>query len=204
MNPGDDFAEIVRGALHAEADSVMPSPDALDRIRARTAAEPRWSWSWFMGDWSRPVLAAGAAALMAAVAVSGGPAALDRFTSAGQNSRAEQEARHKSAHPDHPGRLDGLPALGPGGQPLPAGMARVACAPVTPNPTATVPTTAKRTQQTPTAAPSTVPESAWKSLSCPPSTTPTLVPSPTGPVTPAPTGTVPATPTTVPVTPPPA
>jgi hypothetical protein len=39
-DPLDAYGDALRRALHAEADAVAPSPDGLDRIRAR-AAQPR-------------------------------------------------------------------------------------------------------------------------------------------------------------------
>jgi hypothetical protein len=207
MNPGDDFAEVLRRALHAEAESVVPTPDALDRIRARTAAKPRWSW--FLADWSKPLLAAAAAVVMGAAVFSGGPAAIERITSVGQNSKAEQ-ARQKTASSAQAEQQNSLVPVGPGGQPLPSGAARVTCEPI-----ATKSAGPKR-PPTPKITPSPVPhpaptavvvptgarETAWKNLSCPPSTTPSLVPSAKPPATPVPTGTLPADPTTELTTPP--
>jgi hypothetical protein len=212
MNPGDDFSEVLRRALHAEAESVMPAPDALDRIRARTAAKPRWSW--FLTDWSKPLLAAAAAVLMGAAVFSGGPAAIERISSVGQNSKAEQAARQKSASSVRADQQNSLVPVGPGGQPLPSGVARVTCEPIaaktakparprrspavkiTPSP---VPHPAPTAVVVPTGAR----ESAWKSMSCPPSMTPSLVPSAKAPATtPVPTGTVPVDPSPGPTTPP--
>ncbi|HEX6577291.1 MAG TPA: Gmad2 immunoglobulin-like domain-containing protein [Jiangellaceae bacterium] len=45
MTTGDDWPqqdELLRRALHDEAAKVLPSPDALARIRARTARAPLW------------------------------------------------------------------------------------------------------------------------------------------------------------------
>jgi hypothetical protein len=200
MNPGDDFAEVLRRALHAEAESVIPTPDALDRIRARTAARPRWSW--FLADWSKPLLAAGAAVLMGAAVFSGGPAAIERISSVGQNSKAEQAARQKSASSARADQQNSLVPVGPGGQPLPSGAARVTCEPIAAKPAK--PRRSPAIKITPSPVPHPAPtavvvptgarESAWKSMSCPPSTTPSLVPSAKPPVTPVPTGTATADP----------
>lgn len=207
MNPGDDFAEVLRRALHAEAESVMPAPDALDRIRARTAAKPRWSG--FLADWSKPLLAAAAAVVMGAAAFSGGPAAIERITSVGQNSKAEQ-ARQKTARSVQAEQQNSLVPVGPGGQPLPSGAARVTCEPITskpdrpkrPQPNKITPSPVPHPAPTAVVVPTGTRETAWKNLSCPPSTTPSLVPSTKPPAPPVPTGTLPADPTTEPTTPP--
>jgi hypothetical protein len=36
-DPLDAHGDALRRALHAEADAVVPAPDALDRVRARRA-----------------------------------------------------------------------------------------------------------------------------------------------------------------------
>ena len=57
--------ELLRQALHQEADGVLPSLDALSRIRRRTARPPMWR---------RPVVLGVAAASVTAVAVIAGSA----------------------------------------------------------------------------------------------------------------------------------
>ena len=52
--------DLLRRALHAEADDVLPSLDALSNIRRRTARPPLWR---------RPVVLGMAAASVTAVAV---------------------------------------------------------------------------------------------------------------------------------------
>jgi hypothetical protein len=93
-HPFDEYGDVLRRALHAEADAVMPEPDGLERIRGRIAArERRDGWGWLTTSWARPVLAGAAALLLAALAVSA-PPAIDKITSAGDQSTAS-----RSAHP---------------------------------------------------------------------------------------------------------
>ncbi|CAM4104818.1 hypothetical protein GCM10009799_18060 [Nocardiopsis rhodophaea] len=63
--------ERLRAILRAEADSVTPSPEGLEKIRART--EQRRVWWTFGLPWIRPVLAVGAAALIAGSVLIGTP-----------------------------------------------------------------------------------------------------------------------------------
>ncbi|TDC70367.1 hypothetical protein E1200_05565 [Actinomadura sp. GC306] len=82
-DPHDEHGEILRRALHAEADSVNPAGDGLERIRARIADNPGrrfgpgrfgagafglggLGFDRFTAGWTRPVLA-----LAAAVAIAG-------------------------------------------------------------------------------------------------------------------------------------
>lgn len=81
-DPHDEHGEILRRALHAEADSVNPAGDGLERIRARIAdgQSRRFGLGRFLGParfgldrftvgWARPVLAVAAAVLIAALGV---------------------------------------------------------------------------------------------------------------------------------------
>lgn len=181
MTPGDPYADMLRRALHAEADQVMPSPDALARIRARTTRpRPALTWAWLSGGWKGPLLASAAAVLMAGVAISATPAAIERITTAGDLSKAEQEAKRKSAPPP-PTPSDAV-IVGPDGKTTyPAGAAQVACVPVKP-----------KAKKTPTPTP--VPTGR---ITCPPSTVPTLVPGPPT-VTPTPSPTKTTQPTVTP------
>ncbi|NKZ05015.1 hypothetical protein [Actinomadura latina] len=81
-DPHDEHGEILRRALHAEADSVNPAGDGLERIRARIAdgqsrrfglgllfGHARFGVDRFTVGWARPVLAVAAAVLIAALGV---------------------------------------------------------------------------------------------------------------------------------------
>jgi hypothetical protein len=111
-DPFDEYGEILRRALHAEMDSVMPSPDGLERIRERIGdqrhgrapiGEPgrprrRLGWAWFTESWTRPLLAAGAALFAAVLAVSA-PPAIQSITSAGDRG----PAAHDTPRRENPG-----------------------------------------------------------------------------------------------------
>jgi hypothetical protein len=78
----DEYGEILRRALHAEADTVVPA-DGLERIRTRIRERPpRFSLSWFTTGWVRPGLAVAAALVLAALVVSA-PPAISTLTSVG-------------------------------------------------------------------------------------------------------------------------
>ncbi|MCP9971348.1 hypothetical protein LUX57_44700 [Actinomadura madurae] len=80
-DPHDEHGEILRRALHAEADSVNPAGDGLERIRARIAdgqgrrfgfgrfGPARFGFDRFTVNWARPVLAVAAAVVIAALGV---------------------------------------------------------------------------------------------------------------------------------------
>lgn len=140
----DEHGDLLRRALHAEADQVMPAPDGLDRIRARTG-EPRGigALAWLTASWTRPLAAVGAAAALALLAVSA-PPAINSITAT--LSGDQNPAPHKS----RPSPSGSSPGSGrsnrpnPGGQPAPQnsqpplapppwGLGSVFCA--TPSPT---------------------------------------------------------------------
>ncbi|MGI5203116.1 hypothetical protein ACQEU6_16265 [Spirillospora sp. CA-108201] len=80
-DPHDEHGEILRRALHAEADSVNPAGDGLERIRARVAdgrrrrfglgrlGPARFGFDRFTVNWARPLLAVAAAVLIAGLGV---------------------------------------------------------------------------------------------------------------------------------------
>lgn len=89
-DPHDDHGEILRRVLNAEAESVIPSDDGLDRIRARIAAEggrrrgflgrfapARFGPAGLTVGWARPVLAVAAAVAIAGFGVTAGPQTID-------------------------------------------------------------------------------------------------------------------------------
>ncbi|GAA2576098.1 hypothetical protein SMC26_12580 [Actinomadura fulvescens] len=86
-DPHEEHGEILRRALHAEADTVTPSADGLERIRTKIEErrQRRFGWAWFTESWARPVLAVGAAVAIAGIGVSA-PQTVNMFTSpAGHN-----------------------------------------------------------------------------------------------------------------------
>src|SRR5260221_3765305 len=44
--------EIVRRAMHAEADRIEPAPDGLERIRARLSKPRPLAVAWLMAGWT--------------------------------------------------------------------------------------------------------------------------------------------------------
>ncbi|RSN71212.1 hypothetical protein [Actinomadura sp. WAC 06369] len=89
-DPHDDHGEILRRVLNAEAESVTPSDDGLERIRARIAAEggrrrrfpgrfgpARFGPAGLTVGWARPVLAVAAAVAIAGFGVTAGPQTID-------------------------------------------------------------------------------------------------------------------------------
>lgn len=98
-DPDDKYGEILRRALHAEAEKVEPAPDGLERIRAgierrsgaRTWDPALWLPEWlrpFPGGWIRPILAVAGVMLIVALGVSA-PQTIDRITSAGDRGPSE-------------------------------------------------------------------------------------------------------------------
>ncbi|WP_433468234.1 hypothetical protein [Spirillospora sp. CA-128828] len=97
-DPHDEHGEILRRALHAEADSVNPAGDGLERIRARIAdgqgrrfglgrfGPARFGFDRFTVNWARPVLAVAAAVVIAGIGVTA-PQTIDLIQqSVGSNS----------------------------------------------------------------------------------------------------------------------
>ncbi|MEU9870749.1 hypothetical protein AB0C87_23170 [Actinomadura sp. NPDC048021] len=97
-DPHDEHGEILRRALHAEADSVNPAGDGLERIQARIAdgrrrrtglgrfGPARFGFDRFTVNWARPLLAVAAAVLIAALGVTA-PQTIDMIQqSVGSNS----------------------------------------------------------------------------------------------------------------------
>ncbi|GAA4369144.1 hypothetical protein GCM10023088_18940 [Actinomadura verrucosospora] len=97
-DPHDEHGEILRRALHAEADSVNPAGDGLERIQARIAdgrrrrtglgrfGPARFGFDRFTVNWARPLLAVAAAVLIAGLGVTA-PQTIDMIQqSVGSNS----------------------------------------------------------------------------------------------------------------------
>lgn len=72
----DPFEEQLRQFLKAEADTVTPSPEALNLIRERT--ERNSGSAWFGLPWLRPVVAVAGATLIAASVVMSSPQVRDQ------------------------------------------------------------------------------------------------------------------------------
>jgi hypothetical protein len=85
----DEHGDILRRALSAEANTVVPAADGLERIRARISEQPppRFGWAWFTASWPRPVMAVAAALFVVTIALS--QPALSKFTSAGGHGDPE-------------------------------------------------------------------------------------------------------------------
>lgn len=116
--PHDEHGEILRRALHAEAEGVAPAADGLERIRARVAErERRWfpgrfGWDWFTANWTRPVLAVGAAVAIAGLGVSA-PQTFDLIQSPMGNDGPFSKGHHGSQGGTGAGSIDS-PATTPG------------------------------------------------------------------------------------------
>jgi hypothetical protein len=118
-DPLDAYGDALRRALHAEADSVVPSADGLERIRTRiNERQRRFGWAWFTENWGRPAIALGAAMFIAAVALLSTPAlhAIEGITAGDSNSADTGGPDHSVTNgPNIPGQ-PGQP-----GQPYPGG-----------------------------------------------------------------------------------
>jgi len=87
-DPFDEYGDLLRRALHTEADGIMPAPDGLDRIRSKIEErQRRFGWNWFTASWVRPATAAGIALGLTFLAVSA-PPAIQQITSAGDQTTA--------------------------------------------------------------------------------------------------------------------
>lgn len=137
----DEYGEILRRALHAEAEKVVPSPDGLERIRAgiEQRSQRRFGLAWFTDrfatTWGRPLLAAGAALIIVAVGVSA-PQTIDRITAAaGGGDNPSGDGGNPAVTDTMPG-VPGQP-LGPGSTDRPGQRPNtVPSGSVTPTPTA--------------------------------------------------------------------
>jgi hypothetical protein len=200
-DPDDEHGEILRRALHAEAETVNPEGDGLERIRARISgghgrrfglgrfgpARYGLGVDRFTANWARPVLAVAAAMVIAGLGVTA-PQTIDLIQqSVGSNGPAGGEhnpADGERADAGDDPRFPDPASPGSSASGVPSGTAspstRVspgisACRiPPADTPTAVAPSTAD-----PTPAASTTP--------CPsqsPSQTPTTTPPTTTPTSP--------------------
>jgi len=190
-DPHEEHGEVLRRALNAEADTVIPSVDGLDQIRARIEQrrQRRFGWAWFTAGWARPILAVGAAVAIAGVGVSA-PQTFNLISPAG-NKGPSADQHHQPGDGSvegQQGRPDGTQPGSPPGS-SPSGSVSPSQSPVTisssPSPSCTA-APAKHDGGSPsktTTAPSpgaTVPGTAGQP--CPTPSTPT-----TPPTTPPPT-----------------
>ncbi|TDC92733.1 hypothetical protein [Actinomadura sp. 7K507] len=124
-DPHDEHGEILRRALNAEADSVNPAGDGLERIRARVAdgsgrrfglgrfgpARFGFGFDRFTVNWARPVLAVAAAVAIAGLGVTA-PQTIDLIQqSVGSNGSAGGERDHAAG--DHTGTQGDPASPGP-------------------------------------------------------------------------------------------
>jgi hypothetical protein len=194
--PDDDFEELLRASMRAEADSIVPSPEGLNIIRGRIEKRGLRGTFW----WRAGVTAAGAV-LVAGTVVMLVP---DLRTQVSQSTGISVAGADGSELPDTsstgrpPAGTVPTPVITPSATPHPQ---------VTPTPshkpsTSVRPTPPKATAcatqaagKTP-ASPSCAPED--KTPSPPVTTPPTVSPTPTPSVTPTPTPTPTPTETTTP------
>lgn len=167
-DPHDEHGEILRRALQAEAESVIPAADGLERIRTRIDERSRSRlgraglpglFGGVLGSgtgavWARPVLAVAAAALIAGIGVTA-PQTIELIQSAADKGPSSEG--HRGGPGDGaPGTLGGPPnaqqpappgpsesgAPADSGSPSPeTSLGSTACA--APNPTPTVSGTPK-------------------------------------------------------------
>ncbi|WP_051467036.1 hypothetical protein [Actinomadura oligospora] len=117
--PHDEHGELLRRALHAEAERVTPSADGLERIRALVAERERRrfpgraGWDWFTANWTRPVLAVGAAVAIAGLGVSA-PQTFDLIQSPMGNDNPFSKGHHGTQGGTGAGSIDSsTPSQGP-------------------------------------------------------------------------------------------
>ncbi|WP_018655052.1 hypothetical protein [Actinomadura flavalba] len=206
--PSDEqLGEVLRRALHAEADTVIPADDGLERIRTRIAARParRFGVEWFTAGWARPALAVAAAVAIAGFGVSA-PETL-RFIQAGGSGAPAQSPDARGG--DHTGGAPGGGAAEPAPAPSGSGDGDPRD-PSEPPPTtsstgapACGPAGASAPATPPAASPSaTGPDTPVSVTRCPSPSSPPTKPTPSpGPSTPAPQPTEPTTPTDQPTPP---
>ncbi|XVQ13416.1 hypothetical protein ACQP1W_13025 [Spirillospora sp. CA-255316] len=195
-DPHDEHGEILRRALHAEAATVIPSAEGLEKIRSRIdeRAQRRFGWDWFTAIWARPVMAVAVAVLIAGIGVTA-PQTIDLIQSAGSNGTSDK-GRHHSSDGDPAGTQGAPPNAQPpasavpseSGDPSETGTPSPAVSPGSPSCTSAAPTPSAA--GTPSPAPSGGSEGGTPSGQCPgPSTSPSPSPSPsdTGSTDPDPT-----------------
>lgn len=172
----DEHGDILRRALRAEADQVMPSMDGLERIRSRTRErKPTGGWAaWFTASWTRPLIAVGAAVVLALLAVSA-PPAINHITSLTSDQGSTPHSKSPSgdappsdgrSHPAAPGTLPTEPNSQPALPPFSGGPGSPMPCPTTPTPDPSQTATAKRSP-TPSSRPDKSPQRGQATTSCP-------------------------------------
>lgn len=200
-DPDDEHGEILRRALHAEAETVNPAGDGLERIRARVAdgggrrfgrfglARYGLGFDRFTVNWARPVLAVAAAVAIAGLGVTA-PQTIDLIQqSVGANGPSGGGHDKSGGDRDNAGGGPEFPApVSPGGDPSGAATSTETSKPSS-SPglsSCTIPRSGTPTAAaSPGAEPSTLPPAS----SCPgqsPSQTPSTSPSPPASGTPGP------------------
>jgi hypothetical protein len=116
--PFDEYGDRLRGALHAEADAVTPSPEGLERIRSKiNKRRERRLGPWFAVPWMRPLAAVAAAIFVTVIAVSATPA-LKNFVQTGHFSPDSQSGSGQTSANN--GHSQGQWSPGGGQPPLPS------------------------------------------------------------------------------------
>ncbi|MEV5409466.1 hypothetical protein AB0K60_11605 [Thermopolyspora sp. NPDC052614] len=172
----DEYGEILRRAMRAEADSVVPSPDGLEIIRNRI--EQRGLRGIF---WWRVAASAVGAALVAATIVMVVPGLREQATPPPQGI-TEIDAETDAPEGESTSRPPNIrpPEVSSTGAVVPPTSARPSLAPTRTTPSASTPTpTPSRTRECPSPAPKGKDASGTPGPCPTTSTTPTPTPTPT-------------------------
>ncbi|MEV4802211.1 hypothetical protein AB0K18_19535 [Nonomuraea sp. NPDC049421] len=178
--PPDEYGDLLRRALRAEADAVVPSPDGLEIIRARI--ERRGVRNLF---WWRAGAAAASAVLVAGAIVFAVPGLRSQIIDQAPVRIVDDETSKVPSNSSTTRSIDPPATSVPPRQSPPAVVIPATPSPTSPKPTRKAESTS-RPSQSPTPTPTTTPcPSALAEEAEPPSDCPTLSPSPTP--TPSPT-----------------
>ncbi|TYK48158.1 hypothetical protein [Actinomadura decatromicini] len=200
-DPDDEHGEILRRALHAEAETVNPAGDGLERIRARVAegdgrrlgrfglARYGLGFDRFTVNWARPILAVAAAVAIAGLGVTA-PQTIDLIQqsvgangpSGGGHDKSGGDRDNADGGPEFP-----APAS-PGGDPSGTSAATSTTRPST-SPGLSSCTIPRSGTPTAAASPGAEPATPAPASSCPgqsPSQTPSATPTPPATGTPGP------------------
>jgi len=201
-DPDDEHGEILRRALHAEADKVIPGADGLEKIRARIGERTarRFGWQWFTVNWARPAAAVAAAAAVMCLGVTA-PQAIELIQStagdhgpprpgAGGSADGGQATQGlpPNARPSVSPSPSGTDAAGASGSPSPAtsqGSSKCGAAAASPAPSASAAPETAASQAPPTERP--CPSDSKQPPQVTTSPEPPVSPSPETPVSPDPT-----------------
>lgn len=82
--PFDEYGDRLRRVLHAEAETIVPSPEGLENIRAKID-QRRERRLWYVRPWLRPLAAVSAAVVFSIIAVPA-TAAFKNFVQTGRFS----------------------------------------------------------------------------------------------------------------------